>query len=715
MTTPLLRLYLLGFIALLPIQSRAADPKPTVSALAKTPASAEYFRSSFRMGETMSILAKSQAWKQILDEPAVKELRNKAMGELTGDKFGPVIKFFADPANAEIPELAADALSQESFVYTGSGTGDILSLLQELIGVARYGPALQQLQGGNADTRARARMLLLMLAEKPERLKMPDFMFGFKVSEPTKVAIQLKRLDPLIAEALKDPQIKDTPFKDCIKRVKVGDDEFLVLSLDGSMIPWDTIPIGDFEEKDGEFAPLVKRLKAMKITISLGVRQDYLLVCIGSTDAILQFGGSGEKLINRRELKPVADAMGKPLLSVGYTSAKLRQSVATTAQDIQGMADMAKGLLALAALPEDVVAGLEKDFDKVAQSIAKSLVKPEATVSYSTRTSRGWESFDYDYSPAGGVTKQPLTLLNHVGGNPIFALVGRSDTTVEDYKAQVKWIATFAGHAEKIARAKSPEAGPVLEMIHKEIYPLLNELNGITEKLFLPALADGQNAIVIDANWKSKKWHEAMPLSEVELPMVQFGLVVGVSDADKLGQALEGYRVTLNTLYATIHKQLPEDKAKEMPLIQIPKPKVDEKKGLTFANYPIPKEWGIDPQFQPTGGISNSVAAVALSRGHVERLLAPVPFTSDLAPFADKKKPLDSLFVMNFAALVTAAEPWVRMALQSAPKGERKEAERIAGKVISMLKMFKSYGSVTWRENGSTITHSEGVVQDLAK
>ena len=72
----------------------------------------------------------------------------------------------------------------------------------------------------------------------------------------------------MLADAL-----KETPLKGRSERVKVGGDEFLILKLDGSLVPWDMIPIGMIEEKEGEFAPLVKKLKSLTLTVAVGVLQ----------------------------------------------------------------------------------------------------------------------------------------------------------------------------------------------------------------------------------------------------------------------------------------------------------------------------------------------------------------------------------------------------------------------------------------------------------
>jgi hypothetical protein len=698
-----------ALLAATPTTARAADPpKPAETALGKVPADVEYFRSALRLGETIEIIGKTRAWKQLWNEPTVQEFWKKLQaGYEASDEAAPLRKFFADPANAELPALAADALSHEVFIYAGAGTGDLVALLQEAAGGARYGPLFQQLLGGEqADPdRARIRAVLLALAEKPERLRVPDLVLGFKVSDSQKVTAQLKRLDPLLTVVL-----LGTPLAGRSKRVTVGGDEFLVLNLDGSLVPWETIPIAQYEDKEGEFAPLLKRLKAMKLTVALGVRQGYLLVAVGeSADRLAKFGGDGPKLADRPELKPLAKAAGRPLTAVGYTSAKLRQATATTAEDIAGIADLAKLGLGAADLPADLRKEIEKDVVALAEAIGRGLVKPGASAHFSVRTARGWETFDYDYTDPGPGQPRPLTLLNHLGGNPLLAAVWRSGTTIEDYRALVKWVTVFAGHAEKAVVAKELLPEESIKAFRKEVVPLLRELNDITEKLWLPALEDGQEAIVVDAKWSSKQWHVAMPESDRPLPLPELGIVLGVSDAAKLEQALEGYRTVINKMIAKARELAPPG---TVPEFEIPKPRVERAGGRTFAFYPIPAEWGIDKQFQPTGGLSDRVAVLALSRGHAERLLTATPLKVGLAPLADMSRPLDSAFYLNWAATVDMTEPWVHYAIRQVGV-EGDDVGQVARKVIAVLKMFRAYGSATYREGGATVTHSEAVFADI--
>lgn len=687
--------------------ARAADPpKPADTALGKVPADAEYFRSVLRLGETVETIGKTRLWSRLWNDPAVQELVKQARAAYAADDgdWAPLRTFFADPANAGLPALAADAVSNEVFVYLGDGAGDFVSLLMEVAGGARYGPVLPKIAGQEADLdKARVRIALQALAEKPARLRAPDLVLGFKVTDPKKVADQLRRLDPLVTDAL-----KGSPLAGRLNRTKVGGDDFLVLELDGSLGPWDQVPLAEYEEKKGEFDPLLKRLKAMKLTVAVGVRQGYLLVAVGeSVNRITRFGGDGPKLADRAELQPLAKAAGRPLTAVGYTSAKLRRATAPTAEDVSGFAELSKWGLEFAGLPEDLRTAIQKDVEALTRAIGRGLVKPGAAMHYSVRTPRGWETFDHDYTDPGPGPSRPLTLLNHVGGDPLLAAVWRSGTTVDDYRAFVKWVTTFAGHAEKAAVAKELVPAETVALFRKEVVPILRELSNVTEKLWFPALEDGQEGLVLDAKWTSKKWHESVETPR-PLPLPEVGIVLGVSDAAKFAQALEGYRTVVNKAIARVRQLAPPG---TVPEFEVPKPKVETAGGNTFAFYPIPAEWGIDTQFQPTGGLSERVAALSLSRGHTERLLKATPLRTGLAPLADLSRPLDSAFYLNWSAAVDMIDPWADYAIRAA--GGDDEAGAIARKVVAALRVFRAYGSATYREGGATVTHSEAVFGDV--
>ena len=100
---------------------------------------------------------------------------------------------------------------------------------------------------------------------------------------------QLKRLEVLTKMALKQvPQLTGR-----LKRTKIGETDYLTLALDGSLVPWEQIPWQNLEDEPGEFDSLQKKLKSLTLNVTLGVRGEYLLASLGSSNDHLAKLGKG--------------------------------------------------------------------------------------------------------------------------------------------------------------------------------------------------------------------------------------------------------------------------------------------------------------------------------------------------------------------------------------------------------------------------------------
>src|SRR5262249_44078885 len=118
------------------------------------------------------------------------------------------------------------------------------------------------------------------------------------------------------------------------KRGQVAGGEFLTLTLDGRMGPWDEVPFKDLEEKPGEVDALVKKLKGLQMVVSLGVRDNYVLLSARPSPDDLAKPGQGSRLADRPEFKPLAQFAGRRLTSISYGSRLLNEQVTTSARDV---------------------------------------------------------------------------------------------------------------------------------------------------------------------------------------------------------------------------------------------------------------------------------------------------------------------------------------------------------------------------------------------
>jgi hypothetical protein len=556
--------------------------------------------------------------------------------------------------------------------------------------------------------------MLRVLNEHTARLQAPDTVIGFRLKDSRAATEQLGRLEEVLKDVLgRQPQLKDR-----LKRRQFAGGDFLVLELDGSLVPWDEVPWEKIETKEGEFAALQKKLKGLKLTISLGVKDRYLLLAIGAgTEGVTKLG-QGAALAGRAELRPLAKYADRTVTAVAYSSAKMLSAFSTRPEDIDGMVEMADAALKQAPIADEQRAKLLKDLKALAQEWKSALPKPAAAMAFSLLTDRGQESFSYSYLAGAQAPDKPLTILDHLGGSPLLAAAGRTGDATPAYKGLVKWAKVFYGHFEEIVLPQLGEAEKEqFQAVTKVVFPLLKRFDEITGQQFLPSLADGQSALVIDARWTSRRWHTALPEAKKPLPMLELGCVHSVSDAELLTKALANYRQLINDSLDAARQlgaRIPEE-------VTIPKAQSKKVAGGTLYWWPLP-EAGQDPQVLPNLGIGERVMVVTLSEAHSQRLLKATPLQVDGGPLA-QQRPLLGAAVVDFAGLVQAARPWVedvalpevlREVPEEGPPGlTRKEVPEQVRTVLEVLQCLRGMTSATYVEDGAVVTHSETVFRDL--
>jgi hypothetical protein len=708
--------------------ARAAEGGQADHALSLVPADAAFYSASLRTREQLDALLQSKAWARLKELPLV-QMGWKQVQDQWAQEGGPLEglrKFYEQAENRELVAVLADAVSHEIFCYGGGDWADFTELAMQITNAVRFGPAQALLTGnpgGKAPNELQAQAALRALAKNQNLVKMPDFVLGFKVREPKKAEAQIKRLEAL----LKGLAEQAPPLAGRLRRANVGGHSFLTLTLDGSLVPWDEVPFKDFEDKPGEFDPLVKKLKGLKLTISLGVRDGYLLLAVGpSTASLARLGGKGERLADRPEFKPLRKFADRRLTSVGYVSkAFMARLAAANMGNLDGVVEMAKAGLAKAGLPVDKRKAIEKDLADLAGAAKHAVPDVGAGVNFTFWTARGFETYTYDYTKYSDPTgSRPLTLLNHVGGDPILAVVSREQYDPAGYLELVRWIKTAYGHADELIKDKlDDEQRKKYEEATRAFLPLFKRLDQATGKLLAALGGDGQSALVLDARWTSRQWIDRLPMTDKPLPMLEPAVVFGVGDAAEVRKALAEYRAIANEMIAKVRELAPPG---QVPDFQIPEPKVEKRKAGALYSFPLPADWGLDKQVVPTGGLSAKVGVLTLSHAQAERLLTARPLKTDGGPLADPKRPLVSAAYFNWPAFVDALTPWVDLAVEKAPlpqpgldadsdegKKARAEIRKQVRTVLQVLKAYRGSTSASYLEGGVLVTHSESVFRDL--
>ncbi len=348
-----------------------------------------------------------------------------------------------------------------------------------------------------------------------------------------------------------------------------------------------------------------------------------------------------------------------------------------------------------------------------------------------TVTDRGVEGYAYYYgrAPRGrqphAEAAGPLSLLEHVGGRPIAAMVGRTRFTLDDYDLLAKWVKVAHGYFKEYAvptmRGRDREE---YDKIVAMFQPIVARFDKTNRELLIPSLGAGQCGVVLDAKLALRTIHSELPTFEKPMPMVEPAIVLGVSDAAKFREAMDEYRRIANDAIAALHEIAPHD----VPEFKIPEPKARRTTGGTLYRCSLPEEWGVTAEIAPTLGLSDTVAAFAISEKHAERLLKAAPVRLG-GLLAQPRRSLAAAGGFDFAGLIDAATPWIELAvreaikenpgfLDSLPAGDADKSKEqvLFDQVHTALKALKTIRAITsesYVEGGALVTHTLLEVRDV--
>ncbi len=609
---------------------RAGELDKLDTSLKLIPADAAFYSSMLRNREQFDAVAGSNAWAKIKEMPAVQQALSMYSMQSGVPGSGPaqVEAALHNPEVRKIIDLVIDMASNEAFVYGDDNFIDFVELLQDGGDAMRYGPMVAQATGrysGLTQDQLQTRILLTSLAKHVDLIGVPGIVFGFKLKNVDLGKEQLIKLEMLANVVLE----MNAQTKGHFKKTKLGDYEYLVLNLDGSMLPWDKLPTDkliDAEAVEGDAQKVIDRIKASKLVLALGLRGDYLLASIGPSLECLEKLGKGDRLADRPELKPLAKYAAQRLVSLGYLSAEMVEGLNNQKKGIDDLQDAAGKLLTRANLSDAQQSQIRADINALAKDVKAIIPKLGAIAGLSFLCDRGVEGYRYQWGSHDRLDgSKPLGLVEHVGGNPILGVVARQKVSLSDYDLMVKWAKKGYGYFETFGLPNMPENERAkAKQFLASALPLLSRADKANRDLLLPALADGQLALVFDDKLTSTHFIESAPATEKPMPMIEPAVVAGVSDARLLKQAFGEYRAVVNGLIDAV-RQIEGSKIPEC--VGIPEPKVSEGSSGTIYSFTLPDAWGVDKQIVPNIGVSEHVAVFTASQQHTERLLKTTPLS----------------------------------------------------------------------------------------
>ena len=286
------------------------------------------------------------------------------------------------------------------------------------------------------------RRLVHALAENADRIRMPNLVVGFKVSDTNRAAEQLGKLELVLGLVCwSDPHLRGR-----MGRARVGGNNYLTLTLDGGMIAWDDLAgASEPERRDGE--RLAAKLKKMRLVIAVGLKDDYLLVSVGrSTDGLAALG-TGKRLIDLPEMAPIRRFAGERLTSITYRSKAFRASLRPARAWLAAVAEAVDRHLASSGLEPSDRERLRRDVAALAADLERATPEAGSLAAVSFLTDRGVESYAFDRSENPWLAGyRPLAILDHVGGDPLVVVTLRGTCTPARYDAAVRWLRVGYGY-----------------------------------------------------------------------------------------------------------------------------------------------------------------------------------------------------------------------------------------------------------------------------
>lgn len=723
--------------------ARADDPKTTTS-LKVAPANAAFYGTSLRHREMLERIAASKAYKRMVEHKvlatAIKLGTDSYESQLNQFKANNPEAWAALRGFYEQGfELLGDMMSHESFWYGGEGWVTAIPRMQAISN--KFNTLVSQFAQLSEEER-NAKLLEVLDDSEVQKLlgelRTPETVIGFKVSNKQLADDYLAVLGAGVKQGLSANR-ELAPFAAKIYKLEtLSGGRFHVFTLDFSLLTPELMKkIGESPSGEQAVAIITKlktTLKNWKIVLSLGRIDDYLLISLANDNTHLANWGKGKLLIDTPEFAALKKAGDKKFTDISYSS-KAMAAVAANPAALEGQKAQIRqiqeqlaqqGVAGELPITEDSIKKITElyleDMDKLQKFIAEA-VNPRASLSFTYDVEEGFETMNYAFGAEKSLESgKELSILSHVGKEPILFAAGRSQQDA-DAEANLTYFAHRLLEVVDAVEFGDDEQGKQMQEVFDKAAekgkPIVEKFVKITTEKILPSLKDGQGALVIDATLTADRLNPDLPPAEDEILLPEFAVVIGVNDAAKLREGLKDYLALGRELIAAIRDVSPDAVAEGST---IPDPEVAKEKDGELASYSIPNGNELIGKFlQPTFGLGEEVAVLALHRNTAKRLLAE----SELDAVAEGleaalEKPLAGASQFDFHRFMDLTESYLAYAAQlgaldsvaqGAPFSKEEITEQIE-LILNFLRCYERTTSVTYVENDTTITRSISVYSD---
>ena len=653
--------------------------------VAMVPRDAAFVSSSLRLREQYDAIANSNAFKSILQLPAVRRALDSLDEQRStpGSPFSTFDTFMQLPENEDAVELLADMVATDTFVYGEPSCVSFWQLVRKLadaqqrigVGEATGGEAdivvesiaeedddqQAQLRAAAVDTvdaARQARAVIAALAGNLDLLVVPDIVWGFKTTKGDLATDQIKRLEVLATLLVQ----ADPDLARAVNRRTVAGGDFLTFTLDGAVAPWDEIERSAIEMTgDAEgVARVLGRLKQLDVVIAIGRVGDWVIVSLGdSADHLekLALPNGGRKgVLTLPAFAPLMEHGDERFTGVSYMSESLCEAVNSSRSDVESLLGVVEQL----DESTGVTAEAKKDFRGLAETIVdewgKRVPEPGPWMAFSFLADRGYEGYSWNWArnqPFDGTRR--LDLLEHAGGAPLGVMVSRMKNDPEGIDAAIDIIQGAWALLQKHGRPEmGVDAREKIDAFSEHVLPLAGRFAAILRDKIARSLADGQVGLVLDSKGRTKRVQGDLPPSAEPLPLVEPAIVVSLADPKLFKEGLSDLFALGDELTDALRQMDPDAVPAGYRIPEPEKAKGDE--GAVWSWKLVNSR--LDDQIRPAIGVSDDVAVFTIAPKQAGRMLVAsrLETGSQLARFDE---PLASAAAFDVAGVIDAVEPWV--------------------------------------------------------
>jgi len=699
--------------------------------LRTVPADAAFYGASLRLQDQLDIFLDSQAYAKLLQVPIVQLAKMQVTFQWQQSQEPSVAKvraYVESPEGQQAVALLKEMFADEVFCYGSPECTDVLGFFLEINGLSRRAQ-IEAFAAQLPPEKAQSR-IMSMLLERSEKLTIPEVVFGFRIQDKQLATRNLDQIHSSVTGLFNEFRPELTSH---VQREQIAGHEFVTLRLDGSLLPWDEMRSEADEVDDETYDNWKKLLISKQLAVAVGVWDEFLLVYVGDTTDALEKYGQGPLLADSPDLARLNRHAAERVTSISYLSAAFADKVNSPRRSVDDLTGLAEVGLHALDLGTDRRQQILADVRGLAENLSAYLPEPAAISAVSFLTQRGAESFQYRTGTLPAYDSSvPLTILDHVGGSPLLFIASHSKQTVEQYDQTVSCVQRVALDAEELVKQKTPpEEWQEFEKLRPRIVDLLTRWSTTTRDQLFPAVADGQLALVVDAQAKSERWIAPMPRAQDPLPMLELGLVGSTNSAEHLRIAVTDYFAITQDSIALVHEVHPESG----PEFKLPLPDEESVRGHTIYAYPCPAEWGVNPQIAFNAGLTDDAWAASEMPAFTARLLDRTPLAIDSS--LDVRRPEAIVAHVQFPKLLEAIRPWIDYGfavsagqLKDGGKADSDDEDNDSSdgaaammpagfilpqvhQLLDVLEAVESLTSVTYREDDVWVTHSEVHFVDL--